>query len=57
MYNDYLVDTIQLLKQVDKPHLLENGIKGVQKVRKLLNWGLLQDDIKIKKQVIEKRKL
>lgn len=38
VYGDFYVDTIKLLKNVDKPSLLENGVEGRPATKRLLDW-------------------
>lgn len=38
VYSDFYVETIRLLKSVDKPSLLENGVEGRPATKRLLDW-------------------
>lgn len=38
VYNDFYVETIRLLKTVDKPSLLEKSVEGRPATTRLLDW-------------------
>lgn len=57
IYNGCYEDTIKILKTVDNPSYLENGIPGIIKTSKLLEWGNFKKTIDIQNQIIEKNEI